>query len=117
MRGTLDFQWRFAAALSGILALCATAALADAGDGRYHDHHGMMGWGGWFYGPFMMLLFFGLLVGAVILVARLLGNGTSRDEGRTEDRSLAILRERLASGDITREEFEETKRVIQGGTT
>ena len=93
-------------------SLTAGAALADPTDGRYFDHMGMMGWGGWFYGPLMMVVFFALLVGAVLLIIRLL-DGDSRD-GKTGsgDTALRILRERFAKGEITREEFEDAKKVL-----
>ena len=98
------------AALS--MSLAAGAALADPTDGRYFDHMGMMGWGGWFYGPLMMVVFFALLVGAVLLIVRLLGTD-SRDGGTGPgDRAVQILRERFAKGEITREEFEEAKKVL-----
>jgi putative membrane protein len=93
--------------------LSAGMALADPADGRYFDHYGMMGGAGWFYGPIMMLLFFGLLVAAVVLIVRLLG-GAPLGQGwsRTEDRSQAILRERFAKGEITQEEFEKAKKAL-----
>ena len=93
------------------------AAVADPGDGRYYDHYGMMGWGGWFYGPVMMLLFFALLVGAAILVVRLLGSDTLRPGAKQEDRAHAILRERFAKGEITKEEFEASRKVLDGGAS
>jgi putative membrane protein len=93
-------------------SLIAGAALADPTDGRYFDHMGMMGWGGWFYGPLMMVVFFALLVGAVLLIVRLLG-ANSRDDGTGPgDRALQILRERFAKGEITREEFEDARKVL-----
>ena len=98
-------------------ALISPAALADPGDGRYYDHYGMMGWGGWFYGPVMMLLFFALLVGAAILVVRLLGSDTLRPGAKQEDRAQAILRERFAKGEITKEEFEASRKVLDGGAS
>ena len=94
------------------MMLAAGAPQADPADGRYFDHMGMMGWGGWFYGPLMMVVFFALLVGAVLLIVRLLG-ADSRDGGTGRgDGALQILRERFAKGEITREEFEEAKKVL-----
>jgi putative membrane protein len=91
-----------------------SVAQADPGDGRYYDHYGMMGWGGWFYGPVMMLLFFALLVGAVVLVVRLLGSDTLRNGAQQEDRAHAILRERFAKGEITKEEFDTSRKALDG---
>lgn len=84
----------------------ATSALADGG-GQYHDH-GMMG-GNWFFGPIMMLLFIGLIVGAIVLTARFLGFDTSN---RSSSNSLDILKERFAKGEIDKDEFEERKRIL-----
>lgn len=95
-------------------ALMLSVAQADPGDGRYYDHYGMMGWGGWFYGPVMMLLFFALLVGAVVLVVRLLGSDTLRNGAQQEDRAHAILRERFAKGEITKEEFDTSRKALDG---
>ena len=97
-------------ALIGVLA--ASAALADSNEGRYHDHHGMMDWGGWIVGPIMLLIFIGLLVGAVVLVLRLLGPDGFRSSGQAHDRAHAILRERFAKGEISQEEFEAAKKTL-----
>ncbi len=97
------------------VALLSSVAQADPGDGRYYGHYQMMGWGGWFFGPIMMLLFFALLVGAVVLVMRLLGTDALRPGEKREDGAHAILRERFAKGEITKEEFEASRKVLDGG--
>ena len=103
------------AALVAVIGLSmATAALADPGDNRYHGHYGMMGWSGWFFGPVMMLLFFALLVGAIVLAVRLLGSDPLRPGKKHDDRAHAILRERFAKGEITKEEFEASRKVLDG---
>ena len=93
--------------------LLAETAQADRGDGSYFGHFGMMGTGGWFYGPFMMLVFFGLLVGAVVLVVRVLDGRDYRSGQPDSDRARDILRERFAKGEITKDEFEDAKKVLQ----
>jgi putative membrane protein len=98
-------------------ALMSPAAQAEPSGGRYYDHYGMMGWGGWFYGPVMMLLFFALLVGAVVLVVRLFSSDALRPGAKQEDRVQAILRERFAKGEITKEEFEASRKVLDGGAS
>ena len=98
-------------ALIGLLT--ASAALADSNEGRYHDHHGMMDWGGWIVGPIMMLLVVALLVGAVVLAVRLLGPDGLRSTGQAHDRAHAILRERFAKGEISQEEFEAAKKTLE----
>lgn len=97
--------------------LIGSTAFADPGSGDYYGHHGMMGWGGWFFGPLMMLVFFGLLVVAVVIVARLLGMDSSRPEKQQEDRAHTILRERFARGDITAEEYEASKKILGAKTS
>jgi putative membrane protein len=97
----------------GASVMCS-AAQADPGDGRYRDHYGMMGWGDWLSGPVVMLLFFALLAGAVVLVVRFLGSDAPKPGAKQEDRSHAILRERFAKGEITKEEFEASRTVLDG---
>lgn len=96
----------------GLAALSAGALRADPGDGQYFGHYGMMNGGGWIFGPIMLLIFFGLLVAAVVLIVRLLGSDLLRSAGRPDDRSLSILRERFAKGEITQEEFEAAKKAL-----
>lgn len=94
----------------------SAAAHADPGDGRIFDHYGMMGWGGWFYGPFMIVLFIALLAGAVIVVARLLGAaGLQAGPQKTADNAHAILRTRFAKGEISKDEFEASRKVLDEG--
>lgn len=90
----------------------AATAHADASGPGWH--HGTMGWSGWFFGPLMMVVFFALLIGAVIIIARLLGSGDDgADRENKEDRSLAILRERFANGEITKDEFEDARKTLE----
>ncbi|MDK3073817.1 SHOCT domain-containing protein [Sedimentitalea sp. JM2-8] len=116
-RNELTKLWYGTTILAAVGSLKASAALAYPVEGRYVDHYGMMGWGGWFYGPVMMLLFFALLVGAVVLVVRLLGSDSLRSGEKQEDRAHVILRERFAKGEITKEEFEESRKVLDGGAS
>lgn len=70
----------------------------------YHD---MDGW--WIlWGGLMMLIFWGGIVALVIWAVRSLVN---RDEGQPE-RPLEIARRRYASGEITREEFEQIRQDL-----
>ena len=101
-----------AAGTVGVVLAAPGAAIADPGDGRYFDHYGMMGWGGWFFGPVMMLIVFALLVGAVLLVVRLLGADTLQSGPRSEDRAHTILRERFAKGEIGKDEYEASRKVL-----
>ncbi len=72
------------------------------------------GWGGWALGFLMMLVFWGGLAALIVLLVR----GTDRTSDRQEPRgdphdADAILRERLARGEISVEEYEERKKVLQ----
>ena len=94
------------------LTLFTQSALADAGNGPYYGH--MMG-GGWFMGPFMMLIGLAVVVVAVVLVARMLGMGGGATSGRAAPSSaLQILEERIARGEIDNQEFEDRKKILSG---
>lgn len=101
--------------LSLSLAMAVTAApTALAQSGNSYGYHMMDGWGGWFMGPVMMLLVFGLLILGVVLVLRALGIGdTSRNNGNSQDRALEILKERFARGEIDEEEFQNRKKHLR----
>lgn len=102
------------ASMMGLGLAAPGAAFADLGDGRYFDHHGMLGWGGWVAGPIMMLIFFALLVGAVVLVVRLVGAEASRTGPTSEDTAHTILRERFAKGEISEDEYQASRKVLEG---
>ena len=71
--------------------------------------HPMM-WGAWGFGMmFMMILFWGLIIVAVVVGIRwLLGQGK---ESRS-DSALEILRQRYARGEINKEEFETRRKDL-----
>ena len=104
-----------AAALIGLLLPSITMAQPDE---RYWGP-GMM-WGGglfhMFFGFLMMILFIGIVVGVVVLLARWLGSEHSlfRPTGHPSRTALDILKERLARGEIDVAEFEERKRALGG---
>ncbi len=64
--------------------------------------------GTWFLMAATMIVFWGGIAAVVILGLRTFG--ASRDG----DRAMDVLRRRLANGEITREEFDRTRRVLQG---
>lgn len=76
----------------------------------------MMGWGGGWAGGSMFgiahLLWWGLLIVGIVLVARWLIGGTGLPGCSPEDRALAILKERYARGEIDKAEFDTRKRDI-----
>jgi putative membrane protein len=89
-------------------------AAAFAQDRSYEWGPGMhpMMWGAWGFGMmFMMVLFWALVVvGIVLLVRWLLGQGkVSRS-----DTAVEILRQRYARGEINKEEFDVKKKDLEG---
>lgn len=68
------------------------------------------GWGGWIGGLLMMALFWAGLVAAIYVVVRT--GGGSRTPPR-RSKALDILAERFARGEISAEEFEERRKVIE----
>ena len=75
--------------------------------------HGMgfenWGWGGGMW--LGMVLFWVVIIGAIVLIVRSLGADAA---ARKDNKSLLqILRERYAHGDIGKEEFEQKKRDIE----
>lgn len=71
----------------------------------------MDGWD-WFWGAFMMLLFWGGLAAVIVFAVRALGGSSRPDSGEATD-AKRILEMRFARGEITQEEFEERKRVLE----
>ena len=72
-----------------------------------------LGW--WVFGTLMMLVFWGGLAALVILAIRGWG-GRRGDDAEKPGGSAArfILEERFARGEISREEFEERRRILEG---
>jgi putative membrane protein len=71
--------------------------------------HPMM-WGAWGFGMMlMMILFWALVIAAVVLGIRWL---LSQGKGSRSDSALEILRERYARGEINKEEFEARRRDL-----
>lgn len=69
----------------------------------------MWGFGMWL-GGLAMLVFWGALIVGAVLVVRLLGGLPGRD-GRTSP--LDILKRRYASGEITREQYEQMRKDLE----
>ena len=62
-------------------------------------------------GPLMMLVFWVLVIGGIVLVLRAWWQPPTRP-GQSSDTALEILRERYARGEISREQFEEMRRDL-----
>jgi len=91
------------------------AGMAQAqgyGYGGYGNHPMMSG--GWFMGPIMMILMVVIIVVAVVVVMKMFGFGAHAGSPGTHDRSLAILNERFAKGEIDKAEYEERKKALGG---
>jgi putative membrane protein len=72
------------------------------------------GWDNWIVGLLMMVLFWGGLVLLVVLAMR--GSDAKRPpDGRTQDQpdARSILEERFAKGEISEDEFEDRRRVLE----
>ena len=67
-------------------------------------------WWMWIVGVLMMLLFWGGIAALVVFLVR--GLGGSRPG--YHDSAMDTLRRRLAAGEITQEEFERIRKVLQG---
>lgn len=80
---------------------------------------GMMGWGGYGFNPLgwiLMLVFWVLIIGGVALLAVWLfrqARPLAVGPGAPEE-SLEILKERFARGEISREQYEEMRRTLEG---
>lgn len=70
-----------------------------------------MHWMDWFGGGwFMMILWWGLIIVGIVLLVKWLGGQKSRT--KRDDSALEILKKRYASGEISKEEFEEKKKDL-----
>ncbi len=71
-----------------------------------------MGWWAPGFGLVFMLLWWGLIVLAIFALVRWLTASSGGGTNRIEKDALDILKERYASGEIDREEFEKIRREI-----
>jgi putative membrane protein len=111
----VNFMYRIckrtlAAMVVSASALHATAALAQSG--RYGG--GMMnpGYHGFWGMGWMGLLFWGLILVAVVGLIRWLWQAGNRKQSVGGDRALDILKERYARGEIDKKTFESMKKDI-----
>lgn len=72
----------------------------------------MWGSGYGFGGGVMMLLFWGLVIAAIVVLVKWLIDSQGKSRRRTRD-AMDILRERFASGEIDEEEFERRKKALE----
>ncbi len=62
---------------------------------------------GWLWMTIMMLIFWGALIGLAVYAIRVFSRPRQGD-------AMDVLRRRLAAGEISQEDFEKTKRILQG---
>jgi putative membrane protein len=104
------------------ILLSGTQALAQPGG--YGGYGGYGGWGmgsgmmggygmGWF-GDILMIVFWILIIVGLVFLIKWLIQSTGRDKtiGSSGNRSLEILKERYARGEIDKEEFETKKKDL-----
>ncbi|OGO04715.1 MAG: hypothetical protein A2Y91_04300 [Chloroflexi bacterium RBG_13_54_8] len=79
----------------------------------YGYGNGMMGgFGGMWFMPILMVIFWGLVIWGIVALMRGVaspGNGGSSNQA---DSALEILKRRYARGEITKQEYEERKRDL-----
>lgn len=74
---------------------------------------GFDGWD-WVWGTLMMLVFWGGLVAVIVLAVRAFGGGSGRRSGDAQvPDPKTVLENRFARGEISQEEFEQRKRVLE----
>ena len=102
------------AAASVALWLGAATAAHAQGYGYGPGMMGGYGWGGgWGFGMIGMLLWWALIILGIVLLAKwIFGGSAGRGGHESRDRSLDIVKERYARGEIDKKEFEDKKRDL-----
>ena len=73
---------------------------------------GMMGgFGGFWFMPIIMIVFWGLVIWGIVALVRGVSAG-SRGSSNQADSALEILKRRYARGEITKQEYEERKKDL-----
>lgn len=89
------------------LAAPALAAPADNWDNGFGH---MWGDGHSIFGGLMMVVFWGLIIGLIVLAAR---GYSSRSDTTSQPNALDVLRDRYARGEIDEEEYERRKAKLE----
>ena len=80
----------------------------NGGNGwMWHNGYGGWGWGGWILTVVVMVVFFALLITAVVFAVRYVTGGSHRGQAGAGSARAAedVLAERFARGEIDEEEF------------
>lgn len=72
----------------------------------YYYYYYDDGWS-WLWMIGVMFVFWGVVIGLAAWVIRSMGRSTGDD-------AMSVLRKRLAAGEISQDEYEKTKRLLQG---
>ena len=88
-----------------------TAATLLLADSEFGGHMGDWGAGWWILMAFMMVAFWGLVIVGIVWLIRSVGWGHHDDKGAS---AVELLDRRLASGEISPEEYRERRAVLRG---
>ena len=69
------------------------------------------GYGGGIWSGLLMLLFWVLLIGGIVVAVRYMTAGGRLEQG---EKPMDILKARYAKGEVTKTEFEQLKKDLQG---
>jgi putative membrane protein len=104
---------------AGVLVPGWASAQAVSDSERYVWGHPIMewgwGWGGMIFGPVFMILVLALVIAVAVQLVRSIGGpwpGAAPHQQPSARTPLDILRERLAKGEIDKQEFEERRRIL-----
>lgn len=76
-------------------------------------HWGWYGsWGSWGLHWVFMILFWVVVIGGVVLIAKAIFNAGHRSEPPRSDSALDVLKRRYANGEITKDEYLEMKATL-----
>ena len=64
----------------------------------------------WLWMSVLMIIFWGSIIALIVWTVRTFARPRPQDSG---DDAVAILRKRFAAGEITQDEFEKSKRLLQ----
>jgi putative membrane protein len=114
--GVMDKRWALPLGIAGVVILIAMVVPGVLGSiyGWGDGFPWMMGWGfGWmWFMPVFMIVFWGLVIWAVVALVQGISRSGSAGGASREDSALEILKRRYARGEIGKEEYEEKKRDL-----
>lgn len=101
-------------AASAMLWVSPASAQMFADSGEYWHDGWTWGWGHMFVGSLMMVIFWAVIIAAILLILRWLVGDSRRSDRHVAPRNnaLEILRERFARGEIDKEEYEERRHLL-----